>query len=145
MPVTPQSTPEEIREILKDVEPKDRQKVRELTRDATPQQVFEVVIPFMFSKSATAKEKLAGINAVFQFVIEGEGGGNWALKITDGSLSVTPEKEENPNCTVTMKIEDWQAMNRGEIEPQVAFMSGKIRFAGDMSLAMRLGAILRPQ
>ncbi len=145
MAITPESTPDEIREALKDIDPKDRPKVREITREATPRQVFETVIPYQFSRSETASEKLAGLEAIFQFLIEGEGGGEFALVIKDGDLSVKSEKHESPNCTITMQVDDWKAMNRGEIEPQVAFMSGKIQFAGDMSLAMRLGAILRPQ
>jgi putative sterol carrier protein len=41
-----------------------------------------------------------------------------------------------------MKAEDAQKMAHGEINPQVAFMSGVIKVTGDMALAMQFGAAM---
>lgn len=144
MPVTPESTPDQIKEMLKDVDPKDRNKIRELTANATPKQSFEVILPFMFTKSPEAQNKLKGVAAAFQFVITGDGGGDWQLLVNNGGLDVKAGKHEKPNCTITMARTDWGQIQTGKLDPQAAFMAGKIKFQGDMNLIMKLGALLRP-
>lgn len=144
MAITAQSTPDQIKAELANVDPKDRAKVREITKDATPKQAFEVILPFMYTKSPTAQEKMKGVNAVFQFTITGENGGDWALIINNGALSAESKKADKPNCSITMAVNDWKDMNSGKLDPQAAFMAGKIKFQGDMGLVMKLGALLRP-
>jgi putative sterol carrier protein len=140
--ITPESTPEEIKEILKDV--KDIQEVRELTRDATVQQRLEVILPYLYEKSQEAQDRLKGTTGSFQFCLEGEEGGHWAICLTDGDLEVKTGKIVNPSVTITVNVSDWLSIARGEMDPQAAFMGGKLRIAGDMALAMKLGALLRP-
>jgi putative sterol carrier protein len=43
---------------------------------------------------------------------------------------------------MTLKAEDARKMARGELDPQVAFMSGLIKVSGDMALAMQFGAAM---
>lgn len=52
------------------------------------------------------------------------------------------ERPATPQLTLSMKAEDAQKMARGEINPQMAFMSGVIKVTGDMALAMQFGAAL---
>jgi putative sterol carrier protein len=44
--------------------------------------------------------------------------------------------------TITQAVEDWREINAGRLNPRMAFMSGKIKISGDMSLAMKLGSIM---
>ena len=44
--------------------------------------------------------------------------------------------------TITQAVADWREINAGRLNPQMAFMSGKIKVSGDMSLAMKLGSIM---
>jgi putative sterol carrier protein len=41
-----------------------------------------------------------------------------------------------------MKAEDAQKIARGELNPQMAFMTGAIKVVGDMALAMQFGAAM---
>jgi putative sterol carrier protein len=41
-----------------------------------------------------------------------------------------------PNATVTDAAADYLALTRGELNPMSAFMSGKLKITGDMSLMM---------
>jgi hypothetical protein len=53
--------------------------------------------------------------------------------------------EERPaaaQTVLTMKAEDAQKLARGELNPQMAFMSGIIKVTGDMALAMQFGAAM---
>ncbi|MBI2891683.1 MAG: SCP2 sterol-binding domain-containing protein [Nitrospirae bacterium] len=139
--ITPQSSADEIKQII-DGAGTDRAALRAKSKDATPKQVFEVILPYGYSKNPQAAEKLKGVKAVYQFNIDGEGGGQWQIKLADGNLTTTSGTPDPAQCTISMKADDWKAMNAGTLNPQAAFMQGKLRIQGDMSLAMRLGSIL---
>lgn len=46
------------------------------------------------------------------------------------------------DCTVTLSLADLVALLAGELNPVNGFMSGKLKLAGDMSIAMRLQKVL---
>lgn len=83
----------------------------------------------------------AGLNAVFQYCLEGDGGGEWNCTIADGALTVSPGTHDSPSVTLTMAAADFLDLVNGKLNGQMAFMSGKLKIAGDMSLAMKLGSI----
>lgn len=85
---------------------------------------------------------MEGATAVFQFVLEGEGGGNYVLRFTEGAGVIEEGTAENPNVTVTMKVEDFVDMVSGKLNAMMAFMGGKLKLQGDMGLAMKLQSIL---
>jgi hypothetical protein len=47
-----------------------------------------------------------------------------------------------PATTITLRAEDAQRMRTGELAPPQAMMQGLVQLAGDMSLAMQVGAAL---
>lgn len=83
-------------------------------------------------------EKAAGVNAVIQYDISGEGGGSWYAMIKDGTCSVSSGTAASPNLTLTMSGQDWLDMLAGKLSSQMAFMSGKLKLKGDMGLAMKI-------
>jgi len=52
------------------------------------------------------------------------------------------ERPAAAQTVLTMKAEDAQKLARGELNPQMAFMSGVIKVTGDMALAMQFGAAM---
>lgn len=86
-------------------------------------------------------DKAAGINAVIQYDITGEGGGSWYATIKEGACAVTAGTAASPNLTLTVGGQDWLDMLAGKLNPQMAFMSGKLKLKGDMGLAMKIGAM----
>lgn len=86
--------------------------------------------------------KIAGMNATYQFIITGDNGGEWHVKLADGKAEVTPGKADSPNITLTVTDENWIAIVTGKMSGQTAFLTGKLKIQGDMSLAMKLQNIL---
>jgi putative sterol carrier protein len=86
-------------------------------------------------------EKAAGVNAVIQYDISGEGGGSWYATIKEGKCSVSAGTAQGANLTLAMSSQDWLDMLAGKLNPQMAFMSGKLKLKGDMGLAMKIGAM----
>jgi putative sterol carrier protein len=80
----------------------------------------------------------AGVNKTYQWNITGEQAGKWALRIADQKCELIPGGVEKPDLTMTMSDKDWLAIAEGKLDPMNAFMTGKVKTAGDMMLAMRL-------
>ncbi|HEY1612522.1 MAG TPA: SCP2 sterol-binding domain-containing protein [Rhizomicrobium sp.] len=57
--------------------------------------------------------------------------------------TVSDGKDKSADCTITVSLETFEKMVKGELDGTSAFMQGKLRVAGDMGLAMKLGPILQ--
>ncbi len=64
----------------------------------------------------------------------------------DGFVHISGSEVTNDNapadCTVIVSKDDLEAMTRGDLDPTTAFMTGKLKINGDMSVAMALQPIL---
>jgi putative sterol carrier protein len=101
--------------------------------------VFEKHLP---SRLAAKPDVVAKINAVYQFNISGAGGGSWVVDCTAPGGKIEPGAAANARCTVAATDQDFLSILNGKLNPQMAFMSGKLKIQGDMGLAMKLQLIL---
>ncbi len=86
--------------------------------------------------------RTAGINAVFQFNLTGPNGGDWYVQFTDGKPSVQKGLAPEPNLVLSADVQDWLDIVSGKINGQAAFLTGKLKLRGDLTLAMKLQALL---
>jgi putative sterol carrier protein len=86
---------------------------------------------------ALLSEKAANVNATIQLELTGENGGDWVIKIANGAMTVNEGRTQSPNLTLTMAVNDYVALSRGEANPMNLFIAGKIKLQGDMTLAMK--------
>lgn len=83
----------------------------------------------------------AGLNKTIQWNISGEDAGKWAVKIVNQTCEVIPGGVEKPDLTLSMLDKDWLAIADGKLNAIQAFTTGKVKAAGDLSLAMRVNNI----
>ena len=80
----------------------------------------------------------AGVDAVFQFEITGEGAGNWSVIIKEGACQIQEGAHESPTVTLTMSGETWLAIVNKQTNGMQAFMSGQLKATGDVMLGSRI-------
>lgn len=81
----------------------------------------------------------SGLNATLKFDFEGQGN----IYIDGKATPNTVTTENKPaDCTITVSLDNFKKMVAKELDGTTAFMQGKLKVAGDMSLAMKLGPIL---
>lgn len=66
--------------------------------------------------------------------------GDDGVVVIDGETVSTESKETE--CTISLSKDDLEAMIAGDLDPTAAFMQGKLKIDGDMSVAMALSQIL---
>jgi putative sterol carrier protein len=84
-------------------------------------------------------EKARGDNAVIAFDLRGEGGGAFWLQVRDGALSLgegTPPAEAD--AILRAEAADLMKIMGGELNPMMAFMSGKVKVERNMGIMMKL-------
>ncbi|MCF8129879.1 MAG: SCP2 sterol-binding domain-containing protein [Deltaproteobacteria bacterium] len=79
-----------------------------------------------------------GLNAVFQFEITGDEGGNWSVVVKDGTCEIFEGTHAEPSVTLSMSAETWLGMINKEINGMQAFMGGQLKATGDIMLAQRV-------
>lgn len=179
--------------------------------EITPADFFEKVVPEGFAADA---ENAPQDDATLAYVVTGDGGGEWTLKISGGKMTVERGKGEalvtytvsaqdaadainsrngatpallipprrpgqragagsavkalkgtlelnltrpdgdpfkvetcfngaaTPRTKLTVALADQLAMNEGKMNPQEAFMTGKLKVEGDMGFMMQVGMAL---
>jgi putative sterol carrier protein len=83
-------------------------------------------------------EKAAGVDAVIQYHLTGDQGGDWVIKIGDGACTVAPGTADKPTLTLTADAADYLQIISGKLNAMSAFAEGKVKLKGDLALAMKL-------
>lgn len=66
-------------------------------------------------------------------------GGDGVIVIDGASISTT---DGPADCTIKLSLDDLKDLVAGDLNPTMAFMTGKIKIEGDMSVAMALSQIM---
>ncbi|MFT7588585.1 MAG: putative sterol carrier protein [Limisphaerales bacterium] len=58
-----------------------------------------------------------------------------------GEQTAVSTEDKDADCTINMKLEDFNSLMDGSLNPMTAFMAGKFKIDGDMGVAMKLQSI----
>ena len=85
----------------------------------------------------------AGKTATVQQVIGGaDGDTHYWLRIADGAIDMGVGDTESPDATITQSYETAVALAKSELSAVTAFMTGKIKVAGNMGMLLGLQGVL---
>ena len=87
-------------------------------------------------------EEAAGLNFTCQFEFTGQGGGDWTMRVADERVQVHPGCIENPDLTVRCKGELFLDIHRGEANPVLAILTGRLKLRGNRKLFLTFPRIL---
>ncbi len=93
-------------------------------------------------KTRISPDKVKGMNAIYQWDVTGDGGGKWYVKLSDGAVDIQPGESDSPSITLTISSENYLDLVGGKLNGQMAFLTGKLKIQGDMTLAMKLQSLL---
>ena len=99
----------------------------------------ELDIAMMGMPMAFIPEAAGDLEAMIQFVLGGEGGGMYYLRIQDGECTTHLGPCVDATLTINADADTWLAVALGELDGQQAFVSGQYRATGDMNLMMKMG------
>jgi len=83
----------------------------------------------------------AGLEAIYQFEVAGSENFTAHLQIAEGICTYHPGPAAKPDVIIKTPPDVWLAISQGEMDGQQAFMNGKYKVDGNLSLLLRLKSI----
>ena len=100
----------------------------------THEEFFEKQLPIRFKP-----DKAAGIDSVIQLSLSGgQKEQDWVVIIKNKNLQIS--KGTNPSASLSLRIveSDFLDIINGKLSAEKAFFTGRIRFQGNISVALKL-------
>jgi putative sterol carrier protein len=94
-------------------------------------------------EKAFLPEKAAGLEAIVQYHLTGDEGGDFIIQIRDDKCSVSEGVAEDPVMTMTADGIYFRDVLLGKEDGMKGFMEGKLQLAGDLNLAMKLTSFFK--
>ena len=95
-------------------------------RFAAASEVFDAM------PGAFVADAAGGVDVIFQYIISGDGGGDWFSTIKNGNCQVDAGTHEKPSCTLKMNDSDFLDLMNGKLPAMQAYTSGKLKIEGDI-------------
>ncbi|MCZ7686633.1 MAG: Rieske 2Fe-2S domain-containing protein [Sandaracinaceae bacterium] len=83
----------------------------------------------------------AGVEAVFQWELAGEGGEIFHAEVKGGRLEVREGPHPRPTVTLRMAAEDYVRVVNGELDGMAAFTTGRGKVGGSLTMAMKMRSL----
>ena len=86
---------------------------------------------------------LTQVNGILLFNIKaGDSSASWTIDAKSETPGVIKGKGPNADCTISISDADFAALAAGKLNGMAAYMSGKMKLAGNMGLAQKFGALV---
>ena len=83
-------------------------------------------------------EKAKGVSGIVQCMFSGDQASDWVIAIKDQVCKVEEGINPNPDLTIKADADVGVKVLTGAIDPMRAYMLGKVKVFGDLSLGMKL-------
>lgn len=110
---------------------------------ATPTSSGPIESTFNAIRSIINEDMVKSTQGLYRFDLTGEHSGVWFLDLKSGAGSAGEgEPTGKADVVMTMDSADFSKMFSGKLKPTTAFMSGKLRIKGDMTMAIKLEKVM---
>lgn len=112
--------------------------------DIAPLEFFSTWAPEAVAHDPARREKIEGLEARIQFLLDGDGEGDGAywLAIREGRVHGDAGRVVDPDVTLETDVQTWRDLNAGRIKAPTAVMKKRLRFRGSMYLALRIHFVI---
>ena len=109
------------------------------------------IITKITAKLLADPERYSELDLVYKLIVDGEDGGSWLVSCNQ-SLGVSEAAGEGAadcavdctvDCTMQLTGSDLVKLVEGQLNPQMAFLQGKVKVSGDTLAALRLEEFLK--
>ena len=89
-------------------------------------------------------EAAKNLSATYLITINGEGGGSWLTKISEGKCEFIPQEiganteKAKADCFIAIDVDDLDMILEGRMTAMTAALSGILAIEGELGLAMQL-------
>ncbi len=105
-------------------------------------QNIEEIFKNLDEKLRRHSDELSVHNAVIKFDIKGSEGGVWTASLKPEYTGITRNDGES-DCTVTATDSDFIKLVNGDIGPERAILTGKVKLSGNVGIAMKLANLFK--
>jgi len=89
-------------------------------------------------------EKSEGVDASVSYQITGGGGGEWTIRIKDGSVALTEEILASPTVYIVASDRNYHDVATGKLDSVTAVVTGKMSVEGDVAFMAKFREMFRP-
>jgi putative sterol carrier protein len=106
-----------------------------------PRRYFLEWIPELLREHRDANKHFSKVRSVAKFHLTGERGGWWHFVLGEGDVRVDEGQHPTPGFTLTMDVEIWRRMNRGELNGLKAWLKGDVKITGSKLQFLRVARL----
>ena len=99
--------------------------------------ILDKVKPYLATQGAEAVKKVGFVYHMEISPAKGKPATYWTIDLKNGSGAIKDGKEGKADATFTMLDSDAVALFDGKLNPQTAFMQGKLKIKGNMQAALK--------
>jgi len=110
--------------------------------DITPREFFTDWVPRAVQGDPERRRRLGETRATIVFELQGEPGGQFTICIDAGRVTGHEGAADGPDLRVSVDLETWRELNRGETSAPQALLKRRVRLHGDYVLGLKLHFIL---
>lgn len=102
----------------------------------TPKEIFEEIS----EKFEEHEDDVKDVGGVFQFHVTGDDAGDWVMDCKEATI--TAGTVDDPDTTLTIDQEDFEAIYTGDLNGMQAFAMGKLKVTGNLPLSLKIQGLL---
>lgn len=84
--------------------------------------------------SKVSPEAIEGQSSTFHFDLDGEGGGQYTVRVADSKVTVNDGLEGEPSCVVRASNDNFLKLLSGELNPMMALLTGKVKISNQSEM-----------